>query len=345
MTGQYFKDRDLKNMKVVDEMLTSLPPLCTEYFNDVSIARAPSTMANYARQLARFFGWLESNDFRDKKPVTAYDAADLAAVTSDDVTLFLHELRHSGDGDATLRAYCRSLSSFYTHLNHKGKLSENPVNGVIRPRTKRSPKIYMEADDVKRFRSTVDTAAGLSERMSKYRDTTGAAARDKVIVSVLYDTGIRVSELVGLDLTNIDLTRCRMSVLRKGGAVDNVYFSDETHDEIVEYLDFRKKIKKDDKAFLLVTVGKYKGQRMTVRSVENIIKKYALAAGVTNSEKISPHKMRHTRAMGLLKATGNIALVQKQLGHKNITSTTVYAEADDSDLSAIRNVGDYAENE
>ncbi len=151
------------------------------------------------------------------------------------------------------------------------------------------------------------------------------------------DTGIRVSELVGLDLKDIDLNRCRISVQRKGGNIDLVYFSDDTKDLIVDYMAVRKKIAKSD-AFIVSFVGNNKGNRISVRSIELLIKKYALASGVTNADKMTQHKRRHTCAMSLLKATGNIALVQKQLGHKSITSTTVYAEADDSDLASIRNI-------
>lgn len=77
---------------------------------------------------------------------------------------------------------------------------------------------------------------------------------------------------------------------------------------------------------------------MSVRSVEILIKKYATASAVTNAEKFTPHKMRHTCGMSLLKATHDISLVQKQFGHRNITSTTIYAETDDSDVAAVRNL-------
>lgn len=336
--NKYFKERDIKNMAVVDECCTTLPSSCVKYFDDISLARAPSTMANYARQLGIFFDWIHMNVIEDKDP-KEYDFEDLSKIKSDDIMMFLHELKYSGDSDETLRTYMRSISAFYSHLNKQKLLDVNPVDGIIRPKHKRSPKVYLDNEDLERFTDTVTTGSGLQNNAVKYRETIGSKSRDIAMISMLIDTGIRISELIGLDLKDVDFERCRIAVQRKGGAIDIVYFSDETLEFLNEYIKVREKITdKSEHALFVSNVGKNKGHRLSVRSVELLIKKYATAAGVSNSSKMTPHKLRHTCAMSLLKITGNIALVQKQLGHKNITSTTVYAEADDSDLAAIRNI-------
>lgn len=336
--SKYFKEKDEKNMRIVDECCTTLPLACTEYFNDVALGRETSTMANYARQLNVFFNWVHEELLTGKDP-QHYDFSDLSRITSDDVTTFMYELRHKGDSDETLLAYLRAISSFYKHFNKKGKLRTNPVDGVTRPKHKKAPKVYLDAVDLPRFESTVKNGQGLSERVQKYRDTINSTNRDNAIVAVLYDTGIRVSELVGIDLTDIDFSRCRISVRRKGGDITLTYFSNETADFLNAYLDDRAKfVDKKEQALFVSFVGKNKGHRLSVRSIEIMIKKYAVAAGVSNADKMTPHKLRHTCGMALLKATGNIALVQAQLAHKSITSTTVYAQADDSDLENIRNL-------
>ena len=336
--SKYFKEKDEKNMRIVDECCTTLPLACTEYFNDVAIGRESSTLANYARQLKVFFDWIHAEKFEAKLP-QHFDLNDLSKITADDVTTFMYTLKHKGDSDETLLAYLRAVSSFYKHLNKKGKIHTNPVDGVTRPKHKKAPKVYLDNIDLPRFEATVQNGSGLSERVQKYRETINSTSRDNAIVAVLYDTGIRVSELVGIDLNDIDFNRCRISVRRKGGDVTLTYFSNETAELLKEYLDDRAKfVDKKETALFVSFVGKNKGHRLSVRSIELMIKKYARAAGVANADKMTPHKLRHTCGMALLKATGNIALVQAQLAHKSITSTTVYAQADDSDLENVRNL-------
>lgn len=338
MGKNYFRERDKKNMSVVTELSTSLPQAVTEYMNAISLSRAPSTLANYSRQLNVFFVWITDNDIIPKKP-KEINFNDLESINSDDVISFMHALRFTGDNDETLRAYLRAISALYVYFIKNGKLKANPVDGVIRPKHKKSPRIYLDETDTKKFMYSVDTAHGLTDREIKYRDTIMTASRDVLIVNLLYDTGVRVSELVGLDIKDIDLQRCRMTVQRKGGDINIVYFSDKAKEYILDYFEIRKKIVADNEdALLLSFVGKNKGHRMSVRSVEILIKKYATASAVTNAEKFTPHKMRHTCGMSLLKATHDISLVQKQFGHRNITSTTIYAETDDSDVAAVRNL-------
>lgn len=264
MGKNYFRERDKKNMSVVTDLSTSLPQAVTEYMNAISLSRAPSTLANYSRQLNTFFVWVTDNEIIQKKP-KEIDFGDLALLTSDDIISFIHALRFAGDNDETLRAYLRAISAFYVYFIKNGKMKANPVDGVIRPKHKKSPRIYLDETDTKKFMYSVDTAHGLTDREIKYRDTIMTASRDIVIVNLLYDTGVRVSELVGLDIKDIDLQRFRMTVQRKGGDIDIVYFSDKSKEYILDYLEIRKKIVADNEdALLLSFVGNNKGHRISV---------------------------------------------------------------------------------
>ena len=96
MGKNYFKERDKKNMSVVTELSTSLPQAVTEYMNAISLSRAPSTLANYSRQLNVFFVWITDNDIIPKKP-KEINFDDLESINSDDVISFMHALRFTGD--------------------------------------------------------------------------------------------------------------------------------------------------------------------------------------------------------------------------------------------------------
>lgn len=342
MKSAYFQTRDAKNMRIVEKCCEGLPPLCIEYFDDLYIGRASSTLANYARQLKTFFEFTQNDIIAWSQmslKMADFDLHMIGDIKSDDIVSFMCALKTKGNTDATILSYLRTISSFYAHFVKKDKLFGNPVESVIRPKNKKVKKVFLDNIDAKRFADAVNDGVGLSDRMTKYQLNIRSGPRDAVIFAILLDTGVRVSELIGLDVSDVDLVRCRITVQRKGGNIDSVYFSDDTLALIQEYLLVRKQVVINGSSALFVSfVGTNKGGRLSVRSVELMTKKYASAAGITNSGKMTPHKMRHTCAMVLLKMTGNLALVQKQLGHRSITSTTIYAEADDSDLESIRNI-------
>ena len=121
MGKNYFKERDKKNMSVVTELSTSLPQAVTEYMNAISLSRAPSTLANYSRQLNIFFTWVTDNEIIQKKS-KEIDFDDLSLLTSDDIISFMHALRFTGDNDETLRAYLRAISAFYVYFYQKRKI-------------------------------------------------------------------------------------------------------------------------------------------------------------------------------------------------------------------------------
>ncbi len=182
MSKEYFKQRDKKNMNVVDEHCSTLPQLCTEYFDDISLARAASTMANYARQLSIFFNWVVDNLEFDK-PSKDLTADDIASITTDDITSFLHSLKFAGNSDETIRAYARAVSAFYSHFVRKNKLKANPVDGVLRPKHKKSPKIYLDDTDNSQFLDSVTNKTGLTDRQVVYNNTINAGLRTVLLLN------------------------------------------------------------------------------------------------------------------------------------------------------------------
>ncbi len=161
--------------------------------------------------------------------------------------------------------------------------------------------------------------------------------RDKAILELLFSTGLRVSELCGLSQEDVDLTRDEFSVRGKGDKVRVVFLSDTARNAIKVYLKERKDF--DDAMFIQYGKTmkkdevKNKDLRLTSRSVQRIIKRYATIAGITR--KVTPHVIRHSFATDLLSNGADIRSVQALLGHANIATTQIYTHVTDKHLRDI----------
>lgn len=186
--------------------------------------------------------------------------------------------------------------------------------------------------------SSVSSGLGLTDKQNQARVKT--SVRDEAICLTLIRTGLRVSELVGLNLRDVNLKDTCFQVMRKRSKEDTVFFDDEVKGAIEAWLDVRPTYctDKEEQALFVVTQGKYMGKRLSVRSVQLLVKKYAEAGAPTAGSKITPHKLRATFATDMLRATGNVALVQEELNHESPTTTMLYADRRILDLRKARNI-------
>lgn len=174
-------------------------------------------------------------------------------------------------------------------------------------------------------------------RLLKAPDTkTPQGLRDRAILELLFSTGLRVSELCSLSQDDIDMSREEFSVRGKGDKVRVVFLSDAAKDAIKTYI----KARKDMDEALFVQYGKnvknVKGSktlRLTPRSVERLVKRYAIKAGITR--KVTPHVVRHSFATDLLQNGADLRSVQALLGHANIATTQVYTHVTDKHLHEV----------
>jgi site-specific recombinase XerD len=164
--------------------------------------------------------------------------------------------------------------------------------------------------------------------------TTEKGLRDKAILELLFSTGLRVSELCGLDKDSVNLSRDEFTVRGKGEKVRLVFLSDEARAAIKAYLAKRTDI--DDALFVNLKTKMRSEEdqgRLTPRSIERIIKHYAIKAGI--SKKVTPHTIRHSFATDLLQNGADIRSVQMMLGHSNISTTQIYTHVTDKHLRDI----------
>ena len=195
--------------------------------------------------------------------------------------------------------------------------------------------VRLDPNEVAILLDQVEDGTKMTKSQMKFHDKT--KVRDLALLTLLLGTGIRVSECVGLDISDVDFDNLAIKVRRKGGYEDVVYFGEEVEEALLSYLDQRKHMipmsGHEDALFLSL-----QNRRMAVRSVENLVKKYASL--VTTTKKITPHKLRSTYGTTLYQETGDIYLVADVLGHKDVNTTRKHYAAmkDDHKRKAAKTV-------
>lgn len=347
MSKEYKEKQQYIDTIKTKELLTTLPPFCTDYYNGRKIRLTPKTQLDYVRKMSIFLTYLhDNNSYFGAKKINEITLDDLALLKPSDIREFVAWIleqqarpnSYALNKKSTAENYIACLSSYWNFFCKEGMLTSNPFLAIDREKRKKKDIIYLQENQKDSFRAAFTYGEGLSDRQLIFHDKN--YLRELCICQILLDTGIRVSELVGLDLDDIDFDNCKLSIQRKGDKPDTVYFSDETKEIIKEYLETRSLYQPvdDEQALFLVSIGKYKGERLGVRSVERLVKRYALAAHIPQAKEISPHKLRSTYAMDMLRKTHNLPLVSEQLGHESINTTQLYARSEEREKKENRNI-------
>ncbi len=284
-----------------------------------------------------FLEYLEIEKGRSLKTVENYDrylSRFIKQTSIDDASLITEEL---------VRSYRLWLNRQENRQKYGGTLKRNTQNyhlialrAFLRYLVKR--KISSLAPDTIELAKTparnLDLVSGTElERLLSAPDTTQAKGlRDRAILELFFSTGLRVSELCSLNTDSIDLSRDEFSVRGKGEKVRVVFLSPSAKDALHEYLKKRKDM--EDALFVgLSTINKNKSERLTSRSIERIVKQYAVKAGI--GKKMTPHILRHSFATDLLQNGADIRSVQMMLGHSSVSTTQIYTHVTDKHLKEI----------
>lgn len=349
----YRELQKVKYQKNIDDLISILPFAVRVYVIAMESTVSPHTLYEYLYCLNRFFTFIhDNNPVLKKKPVSEISYEDIDRITADDIDEFLHtvyqnnlDAAHPEKAKKTRNHYLSPIRSFFSFLFSRDKIKANVVEKIERSKyQKKQEVVKLDQDEEKRMMSTVQSGIGLSDRVLRIRDNNNLmTARDEAIIQVLLRTGIRVSELVGLDVKHIHFDQHCFTIQRKRDKPDIVYMDDETEDILRSYIKLKNALsslyKMDKDAVFIVTVGKYFGQRMSVRSVQLLVKKYAVAGVPETGYVITPHRLRATFATDLLRASdGDIKFVQEALAHESIQTTLIYTGNDTSDKRKYRNL-------
>ena len=330
----YQEQNNIENQKKLREVLSELPSFTLSFFRGIEPRTSSRTRLGYGYDLRIFFEFLQQyNPAIGKMKLRDIPMDILDQIKALDIEEYLEYLKlYEKDGKTytnTERGIARKLASlktFYNYYFKKELIVTNPAALVSAPKLHDKTIIRLDIDEVARLLDNVESGEQLTGKQLAYHEKT--KVRDLALLTLFLGTGIRVSECVGLNIDDIDLKNNGIKIIRKGGNEVIVYFGDEVLETLLPYLEKRKQIEAlpgHTNALFLSMQRK----RMSVRSVENLVKKYAKT--VTTMKNITPHKLRSTYGTNLYNETGDIYLVADVLGHKDVNTTKKhYASLEDS---------------
>ena len=290
--------------------------LIEQFLNYLRVERAFSahTARCYAADLEQFCAYLaeaapvEVAKNGHAEPLTAIDGQ-LVAIDTDHVRLFMTHLNDKNYCKSTVARKLATLRSFYKFLLRRGHIQTNPVASIRTPKQdKRLPK-FLDISQIERLLNNCDT-------------TTLLGARDRAILETLYSTGMRVSELVALNVEDINLATSIVRVHGKGKKERVIPIGPGAVRAIIHYLDLRRSAALGDRGSADALFINKHGQRLSTRSVRRKLDKYLLEAGLDLS--VSPHTLRHSFATHMLQRGADLRSVQEMLGHQSLSTTQIY---------------------
>lgn len=330
----YHDEQNKHNILKLRDILETLPEFCRTFFRGIEEYTSTRTRLAYAYDIRLFFEFLhEKNSVCAKMNIRDYPLSLLEQISRLDIDEFLEYITlYQKDGkDFTNeeRAKSRKLSSLrslYHYFFINEMIEKNTAALIPLPKKHEKEIIRLEPNEVAILLDQVEGGTKLTKKELEYHKKT--KIRDIALLTLLLGTGIRVSECVGLDLTDIDLDVNGIKIRRKGGSEAVIYFGDEVEIALLDYLEQREHIItcEGHENALFLSLQK---RRMSVRSIENLVKKYSSRAN--SLKKITPHKLRSTYGTALYRETGDIYLVADVLGHKDVNTTRKHYAAIEDD--------------
>ncbi len=266
---------------------------------------SPHTASNYRRDL--------------EAAVTVFDAAgldDWTTVDTQHVRMLLASRHRAGLAPRSLQRLLSALRAFYRFLEREGETQRNPAVGVEAPKTRRRLPATLDADQMAHLLEVDDVAP--------------EGVRDRAIMELLYSSGLRLAELVGLDLHDVDAGDAVVRVTGKGAKTRVVPVGRHALTALRAWLKLRGQLAAAGETALFVS---RRGKRISPRSVQSRVRRWAIVQGIPAD--VHPHMFRHSFASHLLESSGDLRAVQELLGHANISTTQIYTHLDFQHLARI----------
>lgn len=259
---------------------------------------SPHTLESYKNDLLQFAVFLQANGL----------SPELARATHIDIRNWMVSMMQDKITPRSINRKISTLKSFYKFMMRRGEVKKSPLGKVQTPKTSKRLPVFVEQTGIEKLMTGVEFAEGYE------------GALEKMILELLYGTGMRRSELINLKETDIDSYQSQLKVLGKGNKERIIPMHPALRQSIQQFLTVKKNsVQEQEGSWLLVTD---KGRQLAPRSVYAMVKKYLHL--VTTVEMKSPHVLRHTFATHLMNNGADINAVKELLGHSSLAATQVY---------------------
>ena len=268
------------------------------------------TIVSYGIDLIKFEEYIRGKD----------ENVDFTTVDADLVRGWVMNLIEDGYTSASVNRKLSSLRSFYRFLLKKGVIGEDPMLKIIGPKNKKPLPVFLKEREMDRLLDDVPFK----------EDFTGC--RDRMVLEMFYATGMRLSELIGLDDKNVDFSSLLIKVTGKRNKQRLIPFGEELKNAMIEYVNVRNEI-------VLTRTGAFfvreSGERLSRSIVENLVKRNL--SKVVTLKKRSPHVLRHTFATTMLNHDAELGAIKELLGHESLATTEVYTHTTFEELKKVYN--------
>ena len=280
--------------------------LLTEYLKFLHFERGLSSLTreNYARDIQQLFNL--SDDIA------------LDSLQTTHIRRYIANLHSKGLGGKSIARMLSSWRGFFDYLMQRHGYPNNPAKGLRSPK---SAKTLPQALSIEQAIKLVDV-----------REDDLLSVRDHAILELFYSSGLRLSELINLNIDELDFTEGTITVTGKGNKTRIVPLGNHAVTAIQQWLKLRSSLLNQHPQEKAVFIGK-QGKRMTARNVQYRLKDWAIKQGLDSS--VHPHMLRHSFASHVLQSSGDLRAVQEMLGHANISTTQVYTHLDYQHLTKV----------
>lgn len=267
---------------------------------------SPRTRDAYQRDLRDFISWSKDNQLLTPDTVRQHHVRQYVA------------LRHRGGlSGKSLQRRLAALRAWFQFLGTQQTMPPNPASGVRAPKVKRKLPKTLDVDQ-------------MNQLLEIHDDDDPLAIRDKAIMELFYSSGLRLAELVSINLADLDLRDATLEVTGKGAKTRRVPIGRKAIEALECWLKARSTLAKPEELALFVS---QRGTRIATRSVQQRLKKWALAMGAP--QHVHPHLLRHSFASHVLESSGDLRAVQELLGHADISTTQIYTHLDFQHLAQV----------
>jgi len=285
--------------------MQSSETLLLESFIETLHHLSEHTRSAYQRDLAYL------REFCDKQEINKWSDLDGKQLRG-----FVASRHREGIGGRSLQRNLSAIRSFYRYLIDEAKVNNNPAEGIIAPKTPRKLPKVLDADQ--------------TVQLVEIDEQDGLAVRDRAMLELIYSSGLRLAELISINMGDLDFSDRILTVTGKGKKMRSVPVGKHAIQAIKNWLKIRQSMINENETALFIS---QRGKRISPRSVQERLKQWAIKQGLPSH--VHPHMLRHSFASHMLESSGDLRAVQELLGHADISTTQVYTHLDFQHLAQV----------